>query len=618
MNNKHIIDFLSFYSRLEQAPEYAVLLKGKWGAGKTWLIDKFIKDNTDIKFLYISLYGLSSTEQIDNEIFKELHPILSSKSVGLAGKIIKGAIKTTIKIDIDEHQANITSQIPDIKIPDYFKNTKNHILVFDDLERCNMRTVEVLGYINYFIEHQGHKAIIIANEEDILNNDNTNYPIAKEKVIGKTFEVNSEFFDSFNKTVDIIKNANLKNILDENKDKIQERHTESGYKNLRVLKRSLIDLERIHEALPSLITDNDNFMAVFVDLFFVFSFEINSGKWKSEDFNDFYQSYISHIIDSDRNEKENIFNVINKKYKNISYGDIILPGEMWYEIIGNGVFIKEKIIENIQKSRYIESSDTPSWHMLWNHFSLTDDEFDFYLNDINEKINKKEYSDINVILSIAGIYLRLVEHVDIGMTKDEVINLSKRYIDHLCLNEPESIINSYVDSTTSSHDGLGFQAKETVEFKDIFNYYLINKKTTTENDYPNKARSLLNSIKDDDGHKFQLQISQSASEQINYYKTPILKYMKEKDFVSQFMSSSPQVRQNICEALNERYSYNLYYCELIEEYDWIKNVVKLLEIEKNNYNRKNTAYQLNRYIEHFFKKFIASLEVYKNNQSNNI
>jgi len=34
-----------------------------------------------------------------------------------------------------------------------------------------MQVSDVLGYINSFVEHEGFKAIIIANEEEILKRD---------------------------------------------------------------------------------------------------------------------------------------------------------------------------------------------------------------------------------------------------------------------------------------------------------------------------------------------------------------------------------------------------------------------------------------------------------------
>ncbi|MGC9491279.1 P-loop NTPase fold protein, partial [Vibrio genomosp. F10] len=54
--NKHIVDNLDYYLKLP-SPEYAFLLCGDWGVGKTHFIDEFVenKKNTDLKLIKISL-----------------------------------------------------------------------------------------------------------------------------------------------------------------------------------------------------------------------------------------------------------------------------------------------------------------------------------------------------------------------------------------------------------------------------------------------------------------------------------------------------------------------------------------------------------------------------------
>ena len=99
--NQKIHIFLKYYCDLPSPPEYAVLIKGKWGTGKTWFIKNLINDlnASNIKSLHISLYGMTTFDEIENEFFRQLHPVLSSKKMALAGKVIKGLLKTTLKID---------------------------------------------------------------------------------------------------------------------------------------------------------------------------------------------------------------------------------------------------------------------------------------------------------------------------------------------------------------------------------------------------------------------------------------------------------------------------------------------------------------------------------------
>ncbi len=47
-SNKHIEEFLDYYLNKEQSPDYAVLITGCWGSGKTYFIRKYHGD--EIKF----------------------------------------------------------------------------------------------------------------------------------------------------------------------------------------------------------------------------------------------------------------------------------------------------------------------------------------------------------------------------------------------------------------------------------------------------------------------------------------------------------------------------------------------------------------------------------------
>jgi hypothetical protein len=151
--NKNIGDFLSYFFNFDQAPEYAVLIKGAWGSGKSWFVHKALDSfkESSGKYLYVSLYGMVCFEDIENSFFEQMHPVLSSKGMKLTSKIAKGLLKATIKLDLDgDGKSETTTKIPmdALNLPDYLKDTDSFVLVFDDLERCSMNIGDVLGYIN--------------------------------------------------------------------------------------------------------------------------------------------------------------------------------------------------------------------------------------------------------------------------------------------------------------------------------------------------------------------------------------------------------------------------------------------------------------------------------------
>ena len=128
--NSHIEKYLDYYCGLCK-PGFAILLKGKWGSGKTWFIKKYEEKLKEKKqrCLYVSLYGMTSFSDIENVFFEQLFPIRSSKIASLTGKILQGLIKASLKIDLnnDGKDDTVTLQIPTIQLPKSLENIDNSI-----------------------------------------------------------------------------------------------------------------------------------------------------------------------------------------------------------------------------------------------------------------------------------------------------------------------------------------------------------------------------------------------------------------------------------------------------------------------------------------------------------
>lgn len=126
--NKHIVDNLNYYLSLS-SPEYAFLLFGEWGVGKTHFIDEYIENRSEEKFklVKISLFGLKNISDINSSIFQKLHPVLGSKYAKLAGNVIKGALSMGVKLDINSDGASETTlntKLEKLNISEFFSDKK--------------------------------------------------------------------------------------------------------------------------------------------------------------------------------------------------------------------------------------------------------------------------------------------------------------------------------------------------------------------------------------------------------------------------------------------------------------------------------------------------------------
>ncbi len=270
--NEHIESFLDYYCSLPYSPEYAVMLKGLWGCGKTWFINQYFEKikQKGIKYIYVSLYGITTIAEIENQFLQQLHPRLSSKGMEWTIKLLKSGLDSISGLDI-----------PDTEIPDFLKNTDGYLLIFDDLERCSIKVHDLLGYINNFVEHKKNKVIIIGDEDKIINQDSSfeeakSYQKIKEKLIGKTFQVKADVDDALNHFISQIQHEGTKIFLEKNKALIIELYDMSGYKNLRHIKQSLWDFERLFKGLPIKISEKEDLTQQVLRLFLAFSFDNTS------------------------------------------------------------------------------------------------------------------------------------------------------------------------------------------------------------------------------------------------------------------------------------------------------------------------------------------------------
>lgn len=203
LNDEQIVTIITEYIA-DKRQKQAILIDGAWGSGKTFfvketLIPKISKKLTPLtlstEVLYVSLYGLDTTEKVMNEIYasltasmfsakKERSSIDASKppvvNIGKLGfKILSGVTSTALSaIPID---------LPEITAEDW--SCIDHLtIIFDDLERCAIPINETLGFINNLVEHNSVKAIIVGNEDELLDENELS---SHEKEITKEDEVTS-------------------------------------------------------------------------------------------------------------------------------------------------------------------------------------------------------------------------------------------------------------------------------------------------------------------------------------------------------------------------------------------------------------------------------------------
>ena len=626
--NSHIEDYLDYYCGLSHSPGFAVLLKGEWGCGKTWFVNKYLEKlkQKKQKSLYVSLYGMTSFSEIEDAFFQQLHPVLSSKGMAITGKILKGVLRGTLKIDLDgdkKDDGSVTATIPEINLPDYFNNTDESILVFDDLERCQIEIGNLLGYINSFVEHQGLKVILVANEEKLLKNDK--YKDIKEKLIGMTFDVCFDLDGALKDFIKEIDNSTIENFLFNNIQLIEEIYEKAEYKNLRCLKQIILDFERIFQKLPEKARNKSQLLQEILQILIAFSIEIKRGAILPQEISKLEDEYgsrltkevnldqmvgiqsefpnnISNIDTQEPNDLQKMFDRYDEGFLNFLIYQPLPNLSWWQTLFDKGIINSLELEESTLNSKYFQDENMPKWMRLWYFLYLSDQEFVNLLKEVELQYANRKFKDIGVIIHITGLFLHLSDVGVYSKNKQYLLEESKLYIDYLIdANELDLNLGSHTISDLiedeGAYKGLGFMGKELIEFREFCSYTITARQSAIEKSYPQLGIELLEIMQNDSWQFCRMICLNDSSNRIDelhqvYSAIPIFKYIEVNDFIEKLLSMSFRNQKRCLSRLRERYRFKNINEKLVEELDWLKNIQNLLLDKANQRKGKLSGYKL--------------------------
>lgn len=159
---------------------YAVMIDGEWGCGKTYFVKNGLTKSIDSKeqkakkprkVVYISLYGYKTILDIQDAIVVQLHIQADKKNKTFLGKLGKTqVVGNGMQSALALAKAARDVLAPGASIFDLegiWRDLTAYIFIFDDVERCDCPLNEVFGLINGLVEHDGVKVILVANEKEI-------------------------------------------------------------------------------------------------------------------------------------------------------------------------------------------------------------------------------------------------------------------------------------------------------------------------------------------------------------------------------------------------------------------------------------------------------------------
>ena len=502
----------------------ALLLTGKWGCGKTFLVNQVINklnQGNDFIAVSISLFGIDSIELLHNEIknkvfFSRGFEETQKKSKNIFSRIRNLSVNATDILGESFSIAKSINKALTIRWQDYFnvgqyiccyrKNTKmtDHttnkkccnkkekivikkrlVLFFDDFERSKLDRIELMGVINEYSENRKVKVIIIADEEKI----------ARKKTDENNIESNRENDNVNDNDTSIINYENYFN-YSEFKEKLISRtlkiepdytavidsiinsydETVIGYKDFLIVNKDIIYQLYIE-------SDSDNFRSVKS---FIIDYERLHDAWKN-----------SNV--SSENEPNMFYNfgaitfgVKMGIYKKEEYGVLSSASKLtkifvkWNSIYNlkacqdwflNNVWNKENFISEINQTFKVQSYTADEKFMLFNLWNLEQKDVENGLPKVIEnaykgKLTRDQLIDLmQKIHSLKKFTVSLPCNIDYTKIENGFEIRKKEILDYK-INEPKR----YTFTEKSQIDKEAYSLYENIENFDITMNTLESKK----------------------------------------------------------------------------------------------------------------------------------------------
>jgi len=439
--NENIVRYIKDnYIKSEMKPQFAVLVKGGWGCGKTFLVKKILKEsykeNYKENVVWISVYGLSSIHELrqkllDNLFLSTIETNIDQNSSDVSYKPKFDKLKPWIRsinslvnsffkskgIDVNAFNELFYHYLIKDKI-------NGKILIVDDIERCSITIPELFGFFSEYIIEEDLKTIFISNDKEIKD---LKYKAIKEKIIGMEFEVQPDIHEAVKFFVKEIGLAGYEKTLLE---KALSVLNNLKYSNLRSIRQSFVHIRYIFDILKdSLKKDSitENYISRLVEYFLVLFVQKSSGHIGTE--SEFTQAIGAYsksqksFKDLSDNEKKDSYLGLYCSYVNVPLKSV------YFNIIQKGDFSQKPILDDYQKFTDPHKPLTNLQYLTSQWYYLSDEDFKKYYNLLQQNFNNNEIISQEEIINWAELKFIFSNYKLISESSDDIKKIFLSYID---------------------------------------------------------------------------------------------------------------------------------------------------------------------------------------------
>lgn len=432
-NNENVKNFIiTNYIDSPIEPRFAVLIKGKWGCGKTFFLDTVLKEKYGEKYkkenvIWLSLYGLSNISQLNQKFYEACHPILTHKVTKFALQMVKSAARIQGGFDLTNDNVNDLSF--DFSLPEFQDDENNiktkRLLVVDDLERCSIPPEQILGFFSDYILEKNLKTIFIGNTDEIGNKkgnveernaetqqvandrlefekesaEKSDFEKIKEKVIGVEFTIFPETKEAIEKFVTEIQIPFLQKELCEICFAVVQ---QLKFENLRVLRQGFYFLKQL--ILNYSQDDIQKYPLYFKSVilyFFVIYTQKSSGNIRKDDVEDTIEAYVRNKSSFLEYRKQ-----IKKDVYHFNYAKIPLKSS-YADIVFDGIIDRDEVRKDFENWTSPKDERPAYIRILQDWIELSDSDFKNLYNEALQEFKSGEFQYYAQLLNFANMELIL-------------------------------------------------------------------------------------------------------------------------------------------------------------------------------------------------------------------
>lgn len=397
---KNIDEYLNSYLEGSSDPGTAVMLIGHWGSGKTHYIQGYFRRRAELfarsdapptsndqnwwrrlfkksgsnkrpatalptEHLYASFFGAENPAAISDQFLSQLYPVLNSTLGKVLGAAAMRVSNVTIQLATAGAVADAARDEDAKAVTRWLSNPKGRVLVFDDLERAGMPIEACLSIINSYVERDGLKVIVLANDAEI--NADSAYARWKEKVIGKTVQIISDPGDVLDSLFLELSEGPVKKAVRDGREALLAVMGVSTFVNYRSVRSLVFDVQRLLKMLDPRLSDSQEGVLELMKFSIAIGGELRAGRLEPEDAEVVQESFAIQVKDKSKRTPRDLYILdLQERFASVLALDSIVPapelisfwrvGSLDVEL-ANAAILRDASVVGVQAQ--------PAWQRLW-------------------------------------------------------------------------------------------------------------------------------------------------------------------------------------------------------------------------------------------------------------